>query len=172
MAKKIQRLSKNKFTFIESYIKAENMLKWVLTTRAKFVQNLRLKLNEIRKKVDTVLIKSNTCLNIKDKYEILMGESLHTSSTEPYFFEPTYMHNINQSLVIIVDENGISHLNPEIKNNKKWLCNPMFCNVNDYNKLWRRINFIYCKIISTYMYLCLKYTIYLTNLINYKLIMY
>ncbi len=54
-------IDENKLLLENAHIESENMIKWVIAARRKYVRNLRSKLYQIKSKIEVVLTKTNLC---------------------------------------------------------------------------------------------------------------
>src|SRR6266550_2867184 len=68
IAERLKEISqKNQTLSINFYIEVENLIKWNVLVRKKKVRNLRYKLYNLRKQIEAVLIKLETCETIDEK---------------------------------------------------------------------------------------------------------
>ena len=80
--------NENELEFEDAQLTADRLIKCALAARKEQVKTLQSKLPLL--KFEAVLSKSVLCTSAEENSCCLTGVSLHTSSSEPLFVEPTY----------------------------------------------------------------------------------
>ena len=82
--------NENELEFEDAQLTADRLIKCALAARKEQIKTLQSKLHLLRNKFEAVLSKSVLCTSAEENSCCLTGVSLHTSSSEPLFVEPTY----------------------------------------------------------------------------------
>src|SRR6187551_2486805 len=135
--------SKLRGTLIKRRLESESIYKWFTVAKNSCLNNMKKVLSVLKEKSHVSLTRANECINLKsNKHEIteaLCGFSSHNTSSEPYYYESSYVFEkkiTSENNPLIMNKEGqVTNILPLISKQHEttaasWHCN-QFCVIRD-----------------------------------------
>lgn len=123
----------DKKNIAERKLEAERIIKWCMCQRKIIITTLSKTIHSIKSKAEFHLSKVTELEDSIDSYRSMCGTSLHTVSTETYFYNTAYSFQTLNNEIIVINSGGQAvNILPLLKNShgkKQWVCSK-YCRPN------------------------------------------